>query len=91
MIKFAKSFSLREDDCLVFIIEPVSKFFEFDGVRPERYMTFENALFVDKAMRDAMNSLQIPFVRIQVEDLQERVDFVMNEVFKHWPDLKQNF
>ena len=73
----------------MFIIQPQPKFFESDGVRPQFAMTFNFALEVDEAIREMMTSLGIPFVRISVEDIQERFDFVVGKVFKRWPDLKR--
>jgi len=80
-------FSFRENDCLLFVLKPCSKLFEFDGVRPEN-LNFEGAITFDEEMRGLMNDLQIPFVRITKEDLQERIDFVKQEMLKLWPDLK---
>ena len=36
-----------------------------------------------------MKSLQIPIVDITMEDLQERTDLVVDEIFKRWPELKR--
>ena len=82
-------FSLREDNCLVIIIEPIEKLFEDDGVRPEFALTLEYALDVDKRIKEAMKSAEIPFVQMFVEDIQERFDFVVDEILKRWPDLKR--
>ena len=82
-------FSLPQNNCLVFIIEPIPKLFEDNGVRPEFMLTFDFALEIDKMIKDAMSSFSIPLVLITVEDIQERFDFVVDEILKRWPDLKR--
>jgi len=81
--------SVRQDNCLMIIVEPVEKFFVSDGVRPERYMHFDYTVTIHEAIKETMNKLQIPFVELKVEYLQERVNFVMDQIFKKWSDLKR--
>ena len=82
-------FSLSQDNCLVIIIEPIAKLFEDDGVRPDFMLTFDYALDIDKRIKEAMKSFEVPFVQMFVEDLQERFDFVVDNILKRWPDLKR--
>jgi len=58
-------------------------------LRPEN-TGFKEVLAADKAITEIMTSLKIPFIRIAVEDLQERAELVENEIFKRWTDLKRN-
>ena len=51
-------------------------------------MTFDFALKIDEMIRELMSKLRVPFVRIQVEDLQERFEVVRDAIIKRWPDLK---
>ena len=39
-------------------------------------------------MREMMNFHNIPFIVITLEDLQERIDFVRDEILKRWPNVK---
>ena len=38
---------------------------------------------------EKLNTLEISFIRITAENLQERFDFVVDEIFKRWPDMKR--
>ena len=51
---------------------------------------FEGAVVFDEEIREMMNYLQIFFIHITMEDLQKRNDFVIQEMFKRWPELKSN-
>ena len=82
-------FRLRQDDCLHFVIKPFLRFFELDEIRPEN-VDFDGAVVFDKEIRKMMNYLQIFFIHITMEDLQERNDFVTQEMFKRWPELKNS-
>ena len=81
-------YSLREDHCLNFVLKPTKICYEFDGIRPET-LNFEGALGLDEKITEMLKAFQIPFIHITIEDLQERTDFVTNELFKCWPDLKR--
>ena len=61
--------------------------FGFDGVRPEN-LDFEGAIAFHEEMREMMNFHNIPFIVITLEDLQERIDFVRDEILKRWPNVK---
>ena len=52
-------------------------------------MDYTDVLKLDGSMRETMTKFQIPFVEIEMEDLQERVEFVAKEAIKRWPDLKR--
>jgi len=81
-------FRLRKSDCLQFVLKPCQKLFQFDGVRPETH-NFDSAVALDEKMRNLMKSLQIPFVYVTIEDLQERAEFVADQLFKRWPNFKR--
>jgi len=85
---FFSLFRLRQVESLNFVLKPSLKCFEFDGVRPET-IDFDGALALDEKIRETINDLQVPFIHITKEDLQERVEFVAEEIFKRWPDLKR--
>ena len=65
--------------------KPYSSYFELDGVRVDTY-DFADCVAYDEAMRKLMTSLKSPFIYIQAKDLKERVDFVLQEINKRWPD-----
>jgi len=52
-------------------------------------MNFDRAVKTDETIRQTFDNLQIPFVQMTVEDIQERVNFTTDEIFKRWPDLKR--
>ena len=52
-------------------------------------LNFDYVLEIDKELQEEMNGFSIPFLRIKVEDIQERFDFVVDEILKRWPDLKR--
>ena len=66
----------------------MAKLIELDAVRREQIVNKEHVLKLDKRIRELMKTLEVSFVRIQIYDLQERVDFVAEEIFKRWPELK---
>ena len=82
-------FSLSQDNSLVFVMKPMKKFFESDGIRAERIMNFDSAVEIDEGIREKMDGLGIRYVVITEEDIQERFDFVVDEIFKRWPSLKR--
>ena len=88
-MQYLQCFRLRQDDCLHFVIKPFLRFFEQDENRPED-ADFEGAVVFDEEIREMMNFVQIFFIHITMEDLQERNDFVTQEMFKRWPELKSS-
>ena len=62
-------------------------YFKLDGVRLESF-DFSTCAGYDEEMRSLMNFLKIPFVYIEMEHLQERTNFVLNHLFKRWPELR---
>ena len=49
---------------------------------------FSECVAYDEAMRKLMTSLNIPFIYIETKDLSDRADFVLQEIKKHWADVK---
>jgi len=77
----------RADDCLVFVIKPFKKLFHLDGLRQESF-DFKSCLKYDEEMKRMMRNLHIPYINIAKEDLQDRINIVLGEILKQWPDLQ---
>jgi len=52
-------------------------------------LSFDDTVKMHEVMTATMQSFNVKFVEITMENIQERVNFALNEIFKRWPEFKR--